>query len=206
MEFADKLPDSGRKYLDSIHKSGRTLLKLIEDLLEAGKTAGPALEVRELKLGPAIDRIVEGLRPEAERKGIALTVDVKAVDVEADESMFGYMVASILDNAVKFTPAGGMVDLSVFEEIKGERKRVYVRVTDTGAGISPELKDVIFNPFEVGEKTLSKEHPGLGLGLALTKRFVEFHGGEIRCQSEPGKGSTFEFFMPSGVLKMKDAR
>ena len=99
---------------------------------------------------------------------------------------------NLLSNAVKFTPDGGRVDVSA-RRYDGV---IEVSVKDTGIGIAPEDHAAVFEEFkQVGRDRLRKAE-GTGLGLALTKRFVELHGGEIRLESEPGKGSTFSFRLP----------
>ena len=99
---------------------------------------------------------------------------------------------NLLSNAVKFTPDGGKVDVSA----KRHDGKVEVAVRDTGIGIAAEDQDKVFGEFVQVGRDYTKKAEGTGLGLALTKRFVELHGGEIHLQSTPGKGSTFTFTLP----------
>ena len=101
------------------------------------------------------------------------------------------MIFNLLSNAVKFTPAGGQVDVSA-KRVDGEMR---VSVADSGPGIAAEDLDRIFEEFQQTEAG-ARQREGTGLGLALSKRFVEMHGGRIWCESEVGKGSTFEFTLP----------
>lgn len=99
---------------------------------------------------------------------------------------------NLLSNAVKFTPDGGRVEVAA----KLDTTKVEIAVTDTGIGIAPEDQQAVFEEFKQVGRDYTRKAEGTGLGLALTKRFVELHGGEIRLESAPGKGSTFTFTLP----------
>ena len=110
----------------------------------------------------------------------------------ADERKFKQIMLNLLSNAVKFTPSGGTIGVRA-RRINGS---VEIAVSDTGVGIKPEDQALVFEEFrQVGGDSLKKSE-GTGLGLALTKKFVELHGGTIALKSEPGKGSTFSFNLP----------
>jgi signal transduction histidine kinase len=113
--------------------------------------------------------------------------------VTGDERRIRQVIFNLLSNAVKFTPAGGLVDVTA-TQANGE---VSVSVADTGPGIAAEDLDRIFEEFQQTEAG-ARQQEGTGLGLALSKRFVEMHGGRIWCDSEVGKGSTFVFTLPAG--------
>ncbi len=121
--------------------------------------------------------------------------------LKADEDMFCQMLVNLLDNAVKFTPPGGAIELEVRAEVVDKEKFLKVSVSDSGIGISPEETESIFDPLVVGEKGDKKDFGGLGTGLALTRRFVEFHGGSISVDSKVGSGSTFVFMLPMGPVQ-----
>jgi signal transduction histidine kinase len=113
-------------------------------------------------------------------------------DVVADERKFKQILLNLLSNAVKFTPDGGRIDVTAHSA--GDN--IIVAVHDTGIGIAPEDQDAVFEEFrQVGRNYTSKQE-GTGLGLALTRRFVELHGGRISVESKPGEGSTFTFTLP----------
>jgi len=101
-------------------------------------------------------------------------------------------VLNLLSNAVKFTPDGGRVDIAA----KRDTDKVEIAVRDTGIGIAAEDQAAVFEEFKQVGRDYTRKAEGTGLGLALTKRFVELHGGEIRLESAPGKGSTFTFTLP----------
>jgi len=134
------------------------------------------------------------IRERAQRHGIALAMDVDAElgDVVADERKLKQILLNLLSNAVKFTPDGGRIDVRA----RQDDSFVRISVADTGVGIAQEDQEAVFEEFrQVGRNYTSKQE-GTGLGLALTRRFVELHGGTISVESEPGKGSTFTFTLP----------
>ena len=108
--------------------------------------------------------------------------------------MFSQILLNILDNAVKFTPSGGEIGLKVLET--ESRDAVLFKVSDSGIGISAKIQARLFTPFSIGEDTLTRDYDGIGIGLALAKRFVEFHNGTIKAYSNIGVGTTVEFTIP----------
>ena len=195
------LSEAGRKYVDNIYRSGKDLLGLINPLLEFTRRGGKEMmDIKEFDFQGAVEEAVAGVRTSAgeKRQTLMVTVDKGVKPLMADRAMFIQMLHNLLDNAVKYTPSGGTVELKVWQDIYNGEKVLRVRVRDTGIGIKPELKGKLFDIFEVGDGTSTREYGGMGIGLALTKRFVEFHGGKIWAESKAGKGSTFEFFIPAG--------
>ena len=191
-----ELNDKQEDYLKDIHSSGRHLLQLINDILDLSKVeAGRMeLEVTTFDLPTAIGNATTLVRERAQRHGIALAVDADPAlgEIAADERKFKQILLNLLSNAVKFTPEGGRIDVSA-RRVDGS---VVVAVRDTGIGIAPEDQAAVFEEFrQVGRSYMNKAE-GTGLGLALTRKFVELHGGSIRLESEPGQGSTFTFNLP----------
>ncbi len=183
-------------YLKDIHESGRHLLSLINDILDLSKIeAGRMdLEISSFDLPAALSNAMTLVRERAQRHGIELSlkVDKRLGSFQADERKFKQIVLNLLSNAVKFTPDGGRVAVSA----KKDTTHVEIAVADTGIGIAPEDHAAVFEEFKQVGRDYTKKAEGTGLGLALTKRFVELHGGEIRLQSAPGKGSTFTITLP----------
>jgi signal transduction histidine kinase len=134
------------------------------------------------------------VRERAQRHAIALglEVDPRLGEFRADERKFKQIVLNLLSNAVKFTPDGGRVDVSARAMDGG----IEIAVRDTGIGIAPDDQEAVFEEFKQVGRDYTRKAEGTGLGLALTKRFVELHGGAIRLQSTPGKGSTFTITLP----------
>jgi signal transduction histidine kinase len=185
------------EYLDDIVTSANHLLALINDVLDLSKVeAGQVeLQVAPFSLRDALERGVSMVREQATTDGVQVALHANGgLDViTGDERRIRQVIFNLLSNAVKFTPAGGLVDVSARQR-NGE---VTVSVADTGPGIAAEDLDRIFEEFQQTEAG-ARQREGTGLGLALSKRFVEMHGGRIWCDSELGKGSTFRFTLPAG--------
>jgi len=183
-------------YLKDIHESGKHLLSLINDILDLSKIeAGRMdLELSTFDLPTALSNAMTLVRERAQRHGIALSLDVdkRLGAFQADERKFKQIVLNLLSNAVKFTPDGGKVNVSA----KRFDGKVEVAVRDTGIGIAPEDQAAVFEEFKQVGRDYTKKAEGTGLGLALTKRFVELHGGDVRLESVLGKGSTFTISLP----------
>jgi signal transduction histidine kinase len=191
-----ELNDKQSDYLKDIHESGKHLLSLINDILDLSKIeAGRMeLEISTFDLPAALSNAMTLIRERAQRHaiGLELEVDERLHEVDADKRKFKQIMLNLLSNAVKFTPDGGKVDVSA----KKSDGAIEVAVRDTGIGIAPEDQAAVFEEFkQVGRDAVHKAE-GTGLGLALTKRFVELHGGAIRLESTPGKGSIFSFTLP----------
>jgi len=184
------------EYLDDILGSARHLLSLIDDVLDLSKVEAGQIELQiaPFSLPGALERGVVVVRERAIKGGVRVSLSSEpGVDtVIGDERRVIQVIFNLLSNAVKFTPAGGTVDVAA-AHLDGE---VRVSVSDTGPGIAPEDQDRIFEEFQ--QAAAGKEQrEGTGLGLALSKRLVELHGGRIWVDSERGKGSTFVFTLPA---------
>jgi signal transduction histidine kinase/putative methionine-R-sulfoxide reductase with GAF domain len=183
------------EYLQDILESGRHLLSLINDILDLSKIeAGRMeLELSEFDLPKAIENALILVRERASRRGIRLgsTIDPRLGTIGADERKVKQVLLNLLSNALKFTPEGGRIDVGA--RLGGEMTEVSVR--DTGIGIAPEDRAAVFEEFrQVG--TADKKAEGTGLGLALSRKFIELHGGRIWVESQLGAGSTFSFTLP----------
>jgi signal transduction histidine kinase len=176
------------------------LPSLINDVLDLSKVeAGQVeLDVHPFSLRDALERGVVMVRERATEDGVRVgfMADPEVDVVDGDERRIKQVIFNLLSNAVKFTPAGGEVDVSA-TRLNGE---VRVSVADTGPGIAPEDRERIFEEFQQTE-TGGVQHEGTGLGLALSKRFVELHGGRIWLESELGRGSTFTFALPTRSIE-----
>jgi signal transduction histidine kinase len=190
-----EINDKQEEYLDDILSSGNHLLSLINDVLDLSKVeAGQVeLEVATFSLRESLEQGVVMVRERATRGKVSVSLEL-APDVnlvQGDERRVRQVVFNLLSNAVKFTPEGGSV---VVASARADRE-VQVSVTDTGAGIAPEDHERIFAEFQQTDVGLSQRE-GTGLGLALSKRLVELHGGRIWVESELGHGSRFVFTLP----------
>ncbi len=189
------------EYIDDIHGSGRHLLSLINDILNLAKIeAGRMeLELAQFALREALENALSLLRERAARQGIALRLDIDETldDWVADDRKFKQIMVNLLSNAVKFTPAGGSVTVTATRVDGGG---VEIAVSDTGVGIAEDHVDLVFEEFrQVGTDRVRRSE-GTGLGLSLTKKLVELHGGTIEVRSVVGKGSTFTVRLPERAL------
>jgi signal transduction histidine kinase len=190
-----ELNEKQDEYLRDIYASGQHLLSLINDILDLSKIEAGRMELHltEFDLPQAIDNAVTLVRDRAARRGIALhqMVDPRLGPIRGDERKIKQVLLNLLSNALKFTPEGGRVGVRA-TVTDGQAA---VSVTDTGVGIAPEDQDAVFEEFrQVGPA--DKKVEGTGLGLALSRRFIELHGGKIRVESQVGRGSTFTFTLP----------
>jgi len=183
-------------YLKDIHSSGKHLLSLINDILDLSKVEAGRMELdlATFDLPSAISNSMTLIRERAQRHGIALGLDSDPAlsEVIADERKFKQILLNLLTNAVKFTPDGGRIDVRA----RRDADNIVVAVHDTGIGIAPEDREAVFEEFRQVGRDYTNKQEGTGLGLALTRKFVELHGGRIWVESEPGKGSTFTFTIP----------
>ena len=191
-----EINEKQQEYLEDILSSGNHLLSLINDVLDLSKVeAGQVeLEINPFSLREALERGVVMVRERAMTDGVQLVLelDPAAELVEGDERRIRQVIFNLLSNAVKFTPPGGRVELKS-ARLDGE---VRVSVIDTGPGIATEDQERIFEEFQQTEAGAGQRE-GTGLGLALSKRLVELHGGRIWVDSEPDGGSTFVFTLPT---------
>ena len=190
-----ELNEKQDEYLKDIHASGQHLLSLINDILDLSKIeAGRMeLEVTDFDLPTAIENALMLVRERAARRGIELhrSVDERLGQIRADERKLRQVLLNLLSNAIKFTPEGGCIGV----EAKPLDGSIEVSVSDTGVGIAPEDQEAVFEEFrQVG--TAEKKMEGTGLGLALSRKFIELHGGNIWVKSQVGEGSTFTFTVP----------
>jgi two-component system, NtrC family, sensor kinase len=190
-----ELNEKQDEYLKDIYASGQHLLSLINDILDLSKIEAGRMELEaaDFDLPSAIDNALTLVRERASRRGITLghSVDERLGPIRGDERKVKQVLLNLLSNALKFTLEGGRIDVStrVHDEV------AEVSVTDTGVGIALEDQEAVFEEFrQVG--TADKKVEGTGLGLALSRKFIELHGGRIWVKSQVGHGSTFTFTLP----------
>ena len=188
-----ELNEQQRAYVDDVLESGQHLLALINDILDLSKVeAGHMeLELDDMSLRQTLEGSLTMHAERAARDGVllALALDPEEITVRADERKVRQVVVNLLSNAVKFTPSGGRIDVSAWQR----NGTVEVAVSDTGPGISPDDQERIFDEFYSRART-----EGTGLGLPLSRRFIELHGGRLWVESALGRGSTFRFTLPVG--------
>ncbi len=184
------------EYLQDILSSGQHLLSLINDILDLSKIEAGRMELAlaPFHLPQALENAVILVKERAARHGITLKLDVdpRLGDLVGDERKIKQVLLNLLSNAVKFTPEGGWISLKAVQADVA----VEIAVSDTGIGIAPEDQGAIFEEFRQVGSDYARKQEGTGLGLTLTKKFVEMHGGRIWVESAVGRGSTFTFTLP----------
>jgi signal transduction histidine kinase len=208
LEDTDDVPDGVRRHLEAVSRNSRRLRRLVDDLLttagtgaagDAGLPSGTDLRLAPASVHDLLRTCTDEARGPATEKG--LTVELVAPDsgteaprplVLGDEERLAQVFDNLLGNAVKYTPAGGVVRAGVTVEAD----HVVARVSDTGRGIAEEDLAEIFEVFYRTDDVQGDAIPGVGLGLAITKRLVEAHGGHITATSRLGEGTTMEVRLP----------
>jgi two-component system, NtrC family, sensor kinase len=195
-KFFGELNDKQNEYVDDILSSGRHLLSLINDILDLSKIEAGRMELELTKfdLSLAVENAITLVRERATRHGIKLArvIDERLAEFAGDERKVKQVLVNLLSNAVKFTPEGGQIKV----EASLSDSAVIISVTDSGIGIAPEDQEAIFEEFRQVGTNYAQKREGTGLGLTLTRKFVEMHGGKIWVESEVGKGSKFTFTLP----------
>ncbi len=203
MQTFGPLAPKQERYVGNIQAAGVHLLNLVNDILDLARVEAGRLELRleATALSPAIAQALDGVRPLAEKKALALAceVDTDLPPLWADPVRLHQILSNLLSNAVKFTPEGGRVTVRATRGRAPADACLEVSVQDTGSGIAPEDLGRLFRKFEQLDAGAAKAHQGTGLGLALTRRLVELHGGTIAAHSAGlGQGSTFTVRLPAG--------
>ncbi len=194
--FNRSLDEETRNMLVTMHSNGMRLLKLINDLLDLVRLESGRLEVKRepLEVGEFIKGLASAARQVADDKRLRLEtfVDPAVGTVLADRDKLEKVVLNLLFNALKFTPAGGRVELRA--EKQGEEMTLVV--ADTGMGISEKNLPHVFDRFWQADGSSKRKYQGVGIGLALVKELVEIHGGKVVVQSQEGRGTTFTVALP----------
>jgi signal transduction histidine kinase len=184
----------------------RRLSRLVEDILSISQLeVGTArLDVGEVDLARLVRQMVQDNLGGADEKQIDLTLSLppKVPKLKGDKQRLSVLINNLLGNAVKYTPAGGKVQVSV--EVNGQR--VLIAVRDTGIGIAPDDQARVFEKFYRAADDAVQTLPGTGLGLALAREVARLHGGEILLESERGKGSTFTVELPISATEPAEVR
>jgi signal transduction histidine kinase len=199
----DALDEKQKRYVQNIQKSGRTLLDMINDILDLAKMESGKMQTRltEFPLGQVVGAQCDMARPLSEKKNIDLAYHLPPdlPPMRQDQARVQQILNNLLSNAIKFTPEGGRI--TIFVE-RDERDFLVMKISDTGVGIAEDDQQTIFEKFRQGRTAMpggdamTREHSGTGLGLSIVKELCKLLGGEISVQSELGKGSTFTVRLP----------
>ena len=188
---------TSKRALQTIERNTRLLGQMIEDLLDVSRimTGKLRLDVRPIELGPVIEAALEAVRPAIDAKNIRLVtlLDPSVGVVSGDPDRLQQVVWNLLSNAIKFTPSQGHVEV----RLSRAGSSACITVADSGEGIGEEFLPFVFDRFRQADSTFSRQHGGLGIGLAIVRHLVEMHGGSVSAESPgKGKGSTFTVSFP----------
>jgi signal transduction histidine kinase/DNA-binding response OmpR family regulator/CHASE3 domain sensor protein len=190
------------RFLDQINSSGQHLLGLINDILDLSKVEAGQMDLRLATIGLAetIDLVLMTVQPLAAKKDIRIMSDAsRDLKLMADPGKLKQMLLNLVSNGIKFTPPRGQVTITA----RGDESMIEIDVSDTGIGMSTEDLQLIFQEFRQLDQGSDRLQEGTGLGLALTKRLAELHGGTVSVKSTKGSGSTFTLRMPVGPQSAK---
>src|SRR5690349_8404902 len=197
--------EDSRKALETIERNARAQAQLIDDLLDVSRiiTGKLRMDVQPADPNTFIDAAVEAVRPAADARGVRVqkVMDTGPIAIPGDPVRLQQVVWNLLSNAIKFTPRGGRV------QIQSQRVNSHLEivVSDTGQGISPDFLPHVFDRFRQADQKTSRQHGGMGLGLAIVRHLVELHGGTVSAHSEgEGKGATFTVMLPISPVYQVD--
>jgi two-component system phosphate regulon sensor histidine kinase PhoR len=195
---------TSRRFLGIINSETDRLVKLVDDLLDLSllESKRVALELQPVDVGMLVSHTVDKLKPLAQTQRLSLHQTAPpGIVVTADADRLAEVLTNLVDNALKYTPEGGRVDVEV-AAVNGE---VEVLVNDSGRGIGPEDLPHVFERFYRADRSRTRDSGGTGLGLAIAKHIVEAHGGRISVSSQPNEGTTFKVTLPRAPLASHDA-
>lgn len=199
-----------RKRLELIRTSAGLLMKIINDILDFSKVEAGRLELEEtpFSLRSALDGVIENLDVQAREKGLTLTVNVEdqVPDIlKGDPARLMQVIVNLVANSLKFTRIGEVIlHISLLKSLGPDRVSLIFEVRDTGIGIAPAKREIIFEAFAQADSSHTRQYGGTGLGLSICRRIVRLMGGEIHLDSEQGKGSRFWFSLPFIVARQHD--
>lgn len=193
--------------METIERNARSQAQLIDDLLDVSRiiTGKLLLDVRPTDPASFIGAAIDAVRPAAEAKGVRIqqVMDTGVSSIAGDPSRLQQVIWNLLSNAIKFTPRGGRVMLS----LERVNSHIEIAVSDTGAGISEKFLPHVFDRFRQADQSTTREHGGLGLGLAIVRHLVELHGGTVHVESQgAGMGATFTVKLPLLTVYQRDNR
>ncbi|MBV9959753.1 MAG: response regulator, partial [Acidobacteria bacterium] len=189
--------ETRRRALEIIERNARLQAQIVDDILDVSRiiTGKLSMEVEPLELTSLIEASINAVRPTAAAKEICIETELEGAPqlVAGDPNRLQQVFWNVFSNAVKFTPRGGQVTIRT-RRVEGH---IEIRVTDTGQGIRKDFLPYVFDRFRQADSSTTREHGGLGLGLAIVRHLVEMHGGTVRAESEgEGAGATFTLTLP----------
>jgi signal transduction histidine kinase/ActR/RegA family two-component response regulator len=203
MLVSGQIRDDQRQHaIEVIERNAQAQTQLVNDLLDVSRAISGKvrLDVRTIDLSPVITASIDSMQPAADARGIRLeaVLDPNAGTISGDRERMQQVVWNLLSNAIKFTPEGGRVHV----RLERQDSHIEIVVSDTGAGIDEKFLPYVFDRFRQGDAGTTRQHSGLGLGLAIVRQLVELHGGSVMVES-PGvnQGTTFRVILPLTIAR-----
>jgi len=197
--------ETRKEFFNVITEESCRLAKLIDNLLDLSKIDTGALVPQRARLRPdaLLHELLRAAEPQARSRGLELQVKIppNLPSAFGDKDLVGVAVSNLISNAIKYTPAGGHVQVRA----ASEDDSLIIEVEDTGIGIRPEDRQHVFEKFFRGTSPEVRKQSGTGLGLALAQQIVQLHGGQLTLDSAPGRGSTFRIVLPLGGREQREA-
>ena len=203
LALGEDLSPTLRDYLQTVKQSADGLLELVNEILDLSRieAGGFQLESTPFDLRKTVEQVVKTVGVRAYEQGLELECDLGDVPIQlvGDPLRLRQVLVNLVGNAVKFTSKGTVIVSASVESLEPQNVVVQFAVADTGIGIAPEDRERIFAPFTQADASTTRQYGGTGLGLTITRRLVDFMGGRIWVESEPGKGSIFRFTARFGL-------
>ncbi len=200
----DELPDKAKGYFDTIRKNSNRQLKLVNNILDITRINAGRYDVSlsNTDIVSLTNSIIESIKPYAERKKINIKFSFAPAKmiIGTDQEKYERILLNLLSNAIKYTNKEGSIAIKLNQKIVDNRAMACIQVCDNGIGIPPDKYEYIFERFGQVDNTFSRQAEGTGIGLHLTKMFVELLGGEIKIASKVGKGSVFTVLLPAATV------
>ncbi|MGF1736703.1 ATP-binding protein [Photobacterium satsumensis] len=206
----DMLGDSGldikqQGWINQMDQSAQLLLTIINDILDLSRIESTSFELfnSRLCLSDCIDLVITQLRDQAQKKGIKLNSSINdevPAQIIGDKNRISQVLFNLVGNAIKFTNEG-----SVSVDVTQSHNKLYLKISDTGIGISPEAQKQLFKPFKQADGSITRKYGGTGLGLAISQHLIKKMQGEIKLQSQLGTGSCFTVILPLDILEAEDS-
>lgn len=199
LEEEETLSDYSRKTLFNMKDEVKRMTRLVQDLLTLARsdTGHPELQMEAFDIIPSIEQMIQTTQPLAQSKGLDLALhSPSTINIHGDQERMKQLIYILLDNAMKYTPKGGEINVTLDVEMSGKQPSLRIVVQDSGVGIPPDEQGRIFERFYRVDKNRSRQQGGTGLGLAIAKWIVDAHHGKITVSSQPEQGSTFTVMIP----------
>lgn len=197
-ENADKLsPEDSRSYLRTIAANSTRMHRLVKNLLDANAIESGTLSttIAEVSVAGVVAQAVDNHRRQSDEKNVSIKINIEATDlvIKSDESLLIQILDNLISNALKFSPAGGIVEVTA----RKQQSSIFCTIADSGPGISEDAKEKLFGKFNRLSPQITEEEGSTGLGLYIVRKLVRYLRGSVQCESEPGRGSKFIIELPT---------